>query len=392
MQNSSSKSGLSVAIDASRNRSGGAQTHLIGILSEGNPLACGIGRVHVWAYKALLDRIPDKSWLIKHNPKQLEQSLSIQVLWQRFLFQSEVRRAGCDIVLNTSAGTVCRNHPCVTIARDMLSYEPREMKRFGLGRARLRLMLLRIIQNNSLRRSDGVIFLTNYAAGIIQKSCGPLDRIAFIPHGAGSDFKSAHAARSMRAGNDGPFRCLYISNVEVYKHQWNVVRAIAELRNRGHDLTLGLIGSGFGKAQEMLQKAISSCDPRRQFIWQTDHIPQKQLPQYLIDADIFIFASSCENLPNTLLEAMSAGLPIACSNRGPMPEVLSDGAEYFDPESYGSIAAAVERLIIDGSRRQDAAHRARSLSDQYSWARCANETWTFLADTTMHHRSSGSPE
>jgi len=60
---------LIVGIDASRNRSGGAKAHLIGIISEGDPLKHGIREVHIWAFKTLLDALPNKLWLVKHNPK-----------------------------------------------------------------------------------------------------------------------------------------------------------------------------------------------------------------------------------------------------------------------------------------------------------------------------------
>lgn len=101
----------------------------------------------------------------------------------------------------------------------------------------------------------------------------------------------------------------------------------------------------------------------------------------LAEADLFIFASSCENMPNTLLEAMAVGLPIACSNRGPMPEVLDDGGVYFDPEDAVSIANSVEQLIKDPDLRAKIARRASQLSEQYSWSRCAEETWKFICET-----------
>ena len=41
---------LVIGIDASRNRSGGAIAHLVGILSEGNPLIFGISEVHLWCH------------------------------------------------------------------------------------------------------------------------------------------------------------------------------------------------------------------------------------------------------------------------------------------------------------------------------------------------------
>jgi glycosyltransferase involved in cell wall biosynthesis len=75
---------------------------------------------------------------------------------------------------------------------------------------------------------------------------------------------------------------------------------------------------------------------------------------------------------------MAGGLPIACSDRGPMPEVLRDGGTYFDPEDSASIADAVAGIIGDAGVRETIARRAKELSAGYSWARCAGETWTFL--------------
>ena len=39
----------------------------------------GIKEIHLWSYKKLLDRLPNKSWLIKHNPKELEGSIIKQI-------------------------------------------------------------------------------------------------------------------------------------------------------------------------------------------------------------------------------------------------------------------------------------------------------------------------
>jgi glycosyltransferase involved in cell wall biosynthesis len=112
-----------------------------------------------------------------------------------------------------------------------------------------------------------------------------------------------------------------------------------------------------------------------------DFVPHGDLPNYLAQADIFVFASSCENMPNTLIEAMAFGLPIACSNRGPMPEVLQDGGEYFDPESSESILNAVLRIMLDPELRDFRESRARELASRYSWSRCASETYSFIVDT-----------
>lgn len=372
---------ITVGIDASRNRSGGAKAHLIGILTEVEPLKLGIREVHVWAFKSLLDLIPDRPWLVKHNSNKLEQSLPRQLLWQATRLAGEVTTAGCDILFTTDASTFCRFKPMVVLSQDMISYEPGVMKNLGYGKTRFRALSILVLQNLAFRHADGVIFLTRYAGKLIQQSCGILSRVAYIPHGIGTDFKRAKPTYSWPKNGERAFQCLYVSPVLEFKHQWVVVRGIEILRKRGYDIILSLVGGGSGKSQRLLERQIRLSDPRGEFVQQLGLISHKELPALQASADIFLFASSCENMPITLLEAMSVGLPIASSDRGPMPEVLGDGGIYFNPEEDKSIADSVERIIMEPTLRSSIAKRAKSLSGQYSWSRCANETWAFIADT-----------
>jgi N-acetyl sugar amidotransferase len=378
---------LNVGINASRARSGGAIAHLVGVLEKTNPAEFGFTEVHVWSHSTLLDELPVFPWLIKHRPPELSLPLWRQMWWERFSLANELRNANCSVLLNMDAGSVCRFRPAVTMSRDMLSYEKGEIERYGISRARLRLVVLRYIQNYALRSADGAIFLTHYAGQVIQKCCGPLSNIAFIPHGVGEAFRLAELERSWPMAGERPIRCLYISNALPYKHQWNVVQAVEQLRQRGFDLQLELVGGGDGKARQRLDEQIAVSDPCGAFVSQHEFVPQASLPGFLATADLFIFASSCENMPNTLLEAMAAGLPIACSNRGPMPEVLEDGGVYFDPENPESIASAIEDLVVNTPRRIQFAVRAKQISLQYSWTRCARETLGFIARTAGNVRA-----
>lgn len=374
------RTGMKIGIDASRNRSGGAIAHLCGILKDVDPLSYGIHKVHVWSYQTLLDALPDASWLIKHNPPELQCSLIHQVWWQYHFLPTEARNCGCNILLNTDAGTVCPFLPAVVISQDMLSYEKYEMGRYGLSRARLRLILLRAIQTRSMKHAEGVIFLTNYAARIIQGSIGKLRRVAVIPHGVGDDFKQITSAGSWPEETGREIRCLYVSNTEMYKHQWMVVKAIGYLRRRGYNVSLLLVGGGTGYPQRLLEEEIARTDPQGEFIETRGFVPHNEIPGIIAQADLFIFASSCENMPNTLLEAMAGGLPIVCSDKGPMPEILEDGGVYFDPENSDSTVSAIEGIIINRDMRTFIAKRARELADQYSWARCSRETFAFLRE------------
>ena len=370
-----------IGINASRNRAGGAKIHLIGLLKGADPRAHGITKVHVWSFKDLLDALPNAPWLIKHNPPELQRSLIHQLWWENHSLPKEARRNKCDVLLNTDAGSVCGFHPSVVMSRDMLSFEEKEIERYGISLARLRLIALKFIQSRSMRRADGVIFLTDYAANTVQKTTGRVHHYTVIPHGVGEAFKQNAVGRVWSKHSGAEIRCLYVSNALPYKHQWNVIRAIGHLRERGHNVSLLLVGGGTSRSQRLLEQEIARVDPQGGFVKQIGFAEHNCIPKLLAHADLFVFASSCENMPNTLVEAMAGGLPIASSDRGPMPEVLDDGGEYFDPENPMSISRAIEKIITDKELRVSIAARAKELSEKYSWAKCASETWRFLLRT-----------
>src|SRR5204863_6991078 len=129
-----------------------------------------------------------------------------------------------------------------------------------------------------------------------------------------------------------PFLLLYVSTVDVYKHQWHVADAVASLRREGLPVALQLLGAPLPLGLRRLCRVLARIDPHKTFIHYDGMIAHEALESCYHAADAFIFASSCENMPNILLEAMASGLPIACSKRGPMPEILGNAGVYFDPD------------------------------------------------------------
>ena len=377
MRNRSSD-GINVAIDASRNRSGGAIVHLQGLLAGRDPRSYGIKIVHLWAYDTLLSSIPDYPWLVKHSPKSLEQSLLRQIIWQKYQLPRELRQSNCQVLLSTDAGTVCQFYPSVVMSRDMLSFVPQEMKRYPkLSLAWLRLLALRYVQISSLVRAKRALFLTNYALRTIQSFTTQKVDPVVIPHGVSESFRIRRSFHAKKPGT--PIVCTYTSNSAHYKHHKELIDAFSQIRQVGKNVVLKLVGASSGPISESVQRYARLVDPDSSFISCTNFLPHNNLPLLLANTDIFVFASSCENMPNSLVEAMASGLPIACSDRGPMPEILEDAGLYFDPESSHSIRSALQQLIDNSQLRHKLGTLAYQMSKKYSWSRCAHETWTLLA-------------
>jgi glycosyltransferase involved in cell wall biosynthesis len=88
----------------------------------------------------------------------------------------------------------------------------------------------------------------------------------------------------------------------------------------------------------------------------------------------FVFPSLYEGFGLPVLEAMSRGVPVACSDRGSLAEVSGDAALHFDPEDPRAIAAAVERLLTDRALADRLRTAGREQAARYTWERAASGT------------------
>jgi glycosyltransferase involved in cell wall biosynthesis len=384
-----------VGIDASNLRRGGGITHLVELLRAGAPAAHGISQVIVWGGGQILAQLEDRPWLVKSSQPLLDRGLPWRAFWQRFRLAALVRACRCD-VLFVPGGLVAGHcqRPAVAMSRNLLPFEGRELRRYGLSWLTLKWLILRVLQRRTFRAADGVIFLTRYARDVITRVAGgTLGRTRIIPHGVDSRFALAPREQLGISRYDvaRPFRVLYVSIIDMYKHQWQVVEAVSRLRSQGLPVTLDLVGPAYPPALRKLHKVLDRVDPERRFTTYVGAVPHEELPARYAEAQLCVFASSCENMPNILLEGMTSGLPIACSARGPMPEVLGEAGVYFDPESSDDIARAMRQLIESPQLRAQLARAAFERAQSFSWQRCAGETFGFLAAVAAERNSQVAP-
>jgi glycosyltransferase involved in cell wall biosynthesis len=378
---------MRLGIDASNIRDGGGVTYLSELLSSAEPAAHGFANVVLWAGKRTMAEMPERSWLERSHVPALDRSLPVRLYWQQRKLPALARRH-CDVLFVPGGNSGGQFKPYITVSHNLLPFESDELFRYGVSGLTAKFLLLRAAQKRSFERASGLIFLSDYARSVIEKVAALESAKPIIPHGIHEKFfmPPRHARTIEECSERYPFKVLYVSKIEPYKHQWQVVEATAMLRNNGLPIELDLIGPAtHDGAARRLRKTIERVDPQRRFIHIREEIPHDELPAHYHDADLFVFASSCENLPNILLEAMAAGLPIACSNRGPMPEVLKDAGVYFDPEKPAQIAGSIITLVENTVMRSRHARAAYRYAQRYSWKQCAADTFSYLTEIT--HRS-----
>lgn len=377
-----------LGIDAANVLRNGGHTHLVELLRAADPPAHGFSKVVVWGRRSTVELLENRPWLQKLAPAWLEAGLFRRAAWQALRLDRAARVAGCDVLFIPGGSYMGHHHPVVLMSQNLLPFEPREIRRYGLSARAAKLTALRIVQAWSFRRADGLVCLTHYGRQAVEQRVSPLPRSVVIPHGLNRRFLMP--PRPQRAIADcstaRPFRLVYVSIVDQYKHQWHVVDAVARLRQlTGWPLTLDLVGPAYPRSLRRLQQSQRRHDPGGQWLRYHCAVPYADLHAVYGRSDLAIWASSCETFGLILLEAMGAGLPVASSDPAPMREILADAGLYFNPEDPQAIATSLRQLIASPDLRTELAAAAYSRAQGFTWERCAEATFGFLADILRSH-------
>ena len=372
---------MRLGIDASNVRSGGGIIHLQKILEQAEPKKHLINRVVIWGGDTPLDNLPDKPWLELRKIPDLNQQASQRLFWQQTKL-GKLAHEYCDLLFVPGGLYLGGFSPYVTMFQNMQIFESKERLREGFSKEWLRLSLLKWAQSRTFRKASGLICLSEYSHNYLtQHHSFVIDQtpVQLIPHGT-EKVKNEHILSDIKRNPiNGTIRLLYVSTVKKYKHQWNLIDAVGLLRKEGISVELHLVGGGDSQALEIMEDSIHRNKSPKNFIFYHGGLPYEQTLEWYHKADIFVFPSTCETFGISLLEAMTAGLPIASSDRGPMPEVLKDAGLFFNPESVTSIKNCLRYMIENPDLLQSLGVKAKQYSQTYSWKKCVDETFEFLS-------------
>jgi glycosyltransferase involved in cell wall biosynthesis len=106
-----------------------------------------------------------------------------------------------------------------------------------------------------------------------------------------------------------------------------------------------IVGTG---AEEARLRAQSLSVPGVQFTGQVN-----DALRYLQAADLFVLPSATEGLSNSLLEALSTGLPVLATSVGGTPDVISHGVNGYliPPDDLPALKNGLTTLLADRALR-----------------------------------------
>lgn len=174
-------------------------------------------------------------------------------------------------------------------------------------------------------------------------------------------FSPAHRSTQWRKQfikNDNEKIILYVGR--LYKEK-NIRRIITAIKNIEH---AQFVFVGDGPEREFLQHAIPSG--KAHF---TGRLTGRDLSVAYSSADLFLFPSLTEGCPNSVMEAVSSGLPVIGVNGYGVCDIVRDGqcGYLYEHGNESTIIEIINTLLTDEQHRQQLSHRARAYALSRSW-------------------------
>ena len=107
----------------------------------------------------------------------------------------------------------------------------------------------------------------------------------------------------------------------------------------------------------------------------TGRIPTKELQQVFGAALALTFVPFFEGFGIPVVEAMSSGVPVICSNTTSIPEVGGNAVLYADPCKIDQITEAMIKISTDEDFRKKLIQKGMIQKDKFSWDETARLLW-----------------
>ena len=285
-----------------------------------------------------------------------------------FLLDKKLKENKCDLLFSPAGFYFGRFKPQISMSQNLLPFNKYEVRRFDIL-YRLKFKALGMLQKKTFKKSDGVIFLSDFAKNIISKRVKINKRIV-IPHGKeffNFEFKFKTSKK---------IKFLYVSDFWPYKNHLFLIDLLIKFSDYS-DFEIDLIGNCPLNYKVQIENKIENKNNIRQKIKIHGSLPHSKIPEFYKNADVVIFPSSCENLPIAVIEAMSFGKPIITLDQGPMNEMIYSNNLYLDIDDL-SYSVRVLRQFCHLDNLKKCSLKNLERSKKYDWDKNAIETNNFF--------------
>lgn len=186
-----------------------------------------------------------------------------------------------------------------------------------------------------------------------------------------SEEERKHVKVSYSGGKD---YFLFIGSLHPRKNIVGLLQAFdAFVASTKSDVRLLIVGGSMFKTGEIKQ-TYEAMMSKSEVVF-TGRLTNEALHQVLGASLGLTFVPFFEGFGIPVIEAMSAGIPVICSNTTSLPEVGGDAVLYVDPFDISQITGAMIQLYQNKELRQSLIERGFRQKEKFSWDQTAQLVW-----------------
>ncbi len=312
--------------------------------------------------------------------------LPARMFWERFVLPRIIDKTDCHLLFEPGSNGKPRvKCPTVSLLHNIAPFSE-EYIRLETPYQKFRNHQLRRMSLASMRSSSAVIFLSEYCREFFGELVDLSGKsVAVVYHGK-PERKPQVEGTSGKSDSRIPNEyLLYVSHIYRYKNMYETVQGYLQALEEDASLPPLLIaGEPYDLEYRDRIVGLTAGTSHAEKVVLLGSLDNDLLQELYANCRVFLFASTLETCSVILIEALSHGCVMGCSDRSVVPEICQDGALYFDPYDPQSIADTILRLHKDSDLRERLSENARRRSENFSWRKAAQQTLD-LFDRTLNN-------
>jgi len=167
---------------------------------------------------------------------------------------------------------------------------------------------------------------------------------------------------------------LFVGALHPRKNVNGLLRAFDAFKSvHGSDTKLVIVGGEMHKTGDIFE-TYENMRHKSDVVF-TGRVSTKELHDIFGGALALTFVPFFEGFGIPIVEAMSAGIPVICSNTTSMPEVGGSAVLYADPIKIDQITDAMLKVYEDAELRQSLVEKGKVQKNKFSWDETARLLW-----------------
>lgn len=299
-----------------------------------------------------------------------------ELIWWR----PDVVHSQCEFMTFSYAAKISRKCQCPlvhtyhTVYEDYIHYLPGGLSQYKAG-AKIEKKAVAYFSKMVLGKTSQVIVPTRKVENIL-KNYGVEEPVAVMPTGIDlGRFKktlSSEEKNAMKKKLGIPLEnkvLVSVGRLAKEKNLEELLEYFSRLVREEAGKNLTFLIAGDGPDRENLEERARDLKITDQVVFAGMIAPEEVATYYKL-GDVFVCASNSETQGITYIEALACGLPALCRKDECLSQVITDGYNGFQYETYEYFKMHLYYILEREARRLEMGQRGREISSLYS-------TWNF---------------